>query len=89
MPTEQITVEYNELRSEILLLLDLKATRDSQEFELQSLKLVKGIYVQVCSYALMCSFKRSGVIFVLTKLSQSKYNFEDILYYAEVLASQN
>ena len=41
MPTEQITVEYNELRSEILLLLDLKATRDSQEFELQSLKLVR------------------------------------------------
>lgn len=66
MPTEQITVEYNELRSEILLLLDLKATRDSQEFELQSLKLVKGIYVQACSYALMCSFKRSGVVFVLS-----------------------
>ena len=41
MPTEQITVDYNELRSEILLLLDLKATRDSQEFELQSLKLAK------------------------------------------------
>jgi len=41
MPTEQITVEYNELRNEILLLLDLKTTRDSQEFELQSLKLVK------------------------------------------------
>ena len=44
MPTEQITVEYNELRSEILLLLDLKATRDSQEFELQSLKLVNTKY---------------------------------------------
>lgn len=38
MSTEQICVQFNELRNDILLLLDLKAACDACEFELQSLK---------------------------------------------------
>jgi DNA methyltransferase 1-associated protein 1 len=38
MPTEQICVQFNELRNDILLLLELKAACDACDFELQSLK---------------------------------------------------
>lgn len=38
MSTEQICVQFNELRNDILLLLDLKAACDACDFELQSLK---------------------------------------------------
>ena len=38
MPTEQICVQFNDLRNDILLVLDLKAARDACEFELQALK---------------------------------------------------
>lgn len=38
MPTEQICVQFNELRNDILLLLDLKTACEVCEFELQSLR---------------------------------------------------
>jgi DNA methyltransferase 1-associated protein 1 len=38
MPTEEICVQFNELRNDILLLLDLKAGCDACDFEFQSLK---------------------------------------------------
>ncbi|KAL5487368.1 hypothetical protein EMCRGX_G019960 [Ephydatia muelleri] len=38
MPTEQICVQFNELRNDILLLLDLKAACEVCEFDLQSLR---------------------------------------------------
>ncbi len=40
MATEQVCVQFNDLRNDILLLLELKAACDACEFELQSLKLV-------------------------------------------------
>ncbi|XP_011407433.1 PREDICTED: DNA methyltransferase 1-associated protein 1-like [Amphimedon queenslandica] len=38
MPTEQVCLQFNELRNDILLLLELKAASDVCDFELQSLK---------------------------------------------------
>ncbi|XP_065834656.1 DNA methyltransferase 1-associated protein 1-like [Oscarella lobularis] len=38
MPTEQVCTEFNEVRNDILLLLDLKAAVDSCEYELQTLR---------------------------------------------------
>ncbi len=38
IPTEQICVQFNDLRNDMLLLLDLKAACDVCEFDLQSLK---------------------------------------------------
>ncbi len=38
IPTEQICVQFNDLRNDILLLLELKAACDVCEYDLQSLK---------------------------------------------------
>ncbi|KAL1462306.1 hypothetical protein WDU94_014149 [Cyamophila willieti] len=38
VPTEQIVTQYNELRSDMVLLYELKQALDNYQFELQSLK---------------------------------------------------
>lgn len=38
IPTEEVCLNYNDLRNEIVLLNELKAACNSSEFELQTLK---------------------------------------------------
>ena len=38
MPTEDITVQYNELRNDILFLLELKIAQETLQFDIQALK---------------------------------------------------
>lgn len=38
MPTEEITAQYNELRNDILFLLELKIAQETLQFDIQSLK---------------------------------------------------
>ena len=38
MPTEEITGQYNELRNDILFLLELKIAQETLQFDIQALK---------------------------------------------------
>ena len=38
MPTEDITVQFNELRNDILFLLELKIAQETLQFDIQALK---------------------------------------------------
>lgn len=67
MPTEEICVEFNELRNDLVFLYELKTAMASCEFELQSLRhqyeatnpgkvIDRSAYciIQVCKYAIYC-----------------------------------